>query len=52
MYSNNKNYKNKQIIIIKKKKKVLYSLNRNDGSLLNPSNFVRGDFILINTKKK
>ena len=36
---------------IKKEENIVF-FKQNDGSLLNPSNFIRGDFILINTEKK
>ncbi len=49
MYSNLEE-KNKKIDIKQEENIVFFK--QNDGSLLNPSNFVRGDFILINTEKK
>ena len=49
MYSNLEEQNKKTNV--KKDESVVF-FKQNDGSLLNPSNFVRGDFILINTEKK
>ena len=47
MYSN---MRTKKKANVKNEESVVF-FKQNDGSLLNPSNFVRGDFILINTEK-